>query len=342
MAMKTYYRKLEATPAQLVENGNCAYGCYKKGFNDLNLLDLANIWGKSVPRWFKNFRLKEWQAFQFWYKDYIVFGAIYNAKIIGVSVLSVYNYRTREKFHTLRTTLPWQQKVASGLNGLKSKYKSKSQQLTFTNNLDLNRFDILAENTNFDILLDITAYHITEPLVNVMPLGKNRAMYSHKALMPCSGSFSLSGKTYNVGRNDSLLILDDHKGYYPYKLKYNWATAVWRASDGTFYAFNLTQNQSTDPENYNENCFWVNGLVQLLPPVTFKVDGNRWIIKDTYGNVDIEFSIQSENNLKTNLGIIASDYQAPYGTFSGSLRNAKHNLRLNKVTGLGEIKRYKL
>ena len=34
-------------------------------------------------------------------------------------------------------------------------------------------------------------------------------------------------------------------------------------------AFNLTENQSTDSERFNENCFWVNGILQVLPPVKF-------------------------------------------------------------------------
>lgn len=337
-----YYRKLNKAPINLVENWKINYGCYHNAIEHINFTDAQNIWNTNAPLFLKKFRLKEWQAFQFWHKSWFAFGAVYNAKILGVSILSLYNFRTGEKFHTLKTTLPWQQKVATGLQHSQSAYASSNQKITIKNQLDIKRFGISAENVTHEIQLQLLAYHTTEPIVSVIPFEKNRAMYSHKAIMPCEGNLQLGTQKLNFSRNDSLLMLDDHKGFYPYRLKYNWVTAAWHNSDGNFFAFNLTQNQSVDPEIFNENCFWVNGLIQTLPPVTFKVAGKKWVIKDKYGLVDLEFMVQSENYLQLNLGIVSSDYRAPYGTFSGTLKSAKHTLRLNKVQGMGEIKRNKM
>lgn len=340
--MLDYYRKHKTSIDSIVKDGKFQFGLYKSAFKELNFLDAHKVWNKLTPKFFKKFRLKEWQAFQFFVRDYIVFGAIYNAKLIGVSVLSVYNFKSREKHHRVKLTFPWKQKVAKSLFNSVSRYNSNTCKLKIKNDIELKRFEIDCSNAESDIYLKVTAFHNTEPMINCMPLGKNRAMYSHKALMPCSGEFKIGKTVYKVNRNDSVLILDDHKGFYPYKLKYNWVTAAWQTSDGVFYGFNLTQNQSVDAENYNENCFWVNGMLHVLPPVTFKVAEEKWQIKDKLGLVDLEFTVTDTNNLKVNLGVIASDYRAPYGVFNGILKNHKHIIRLNNIGGMGEIKRYQM
>lgn len=340
--MTRYYRKLIKAPKNLVADGKANLGSFNSYFEALNFSDIQKLWGKPVPRFIKHLRLKEWQAFQFWHKDILVFGAIYNAKTIGVSVFSVYKFKSKEKHHSIKTTPAWKQRIAKNLFRTSSVYRSKNQELEIRNDMELKRFEIRGKNSDFDIKLNVTAYHTTEPMVSVIPFGKNRFMYSHKALMPCSGNMVLAVKKVEVGRNDGLLILDDHKGFYPYKLKYNWCTAAWRTSDGEFFAFNLTENQSEDPEKYNENCFWVNGIVQTLPPVSFTFTDDQWQIRDKYGMVAVTFNLKTNNALNINLGLLASDYQAPYGTFSGKIQNPKYSLRLNEVPGMGEKKRYKL
>ncbi|MBI9067318.1 MAG: DUF2804 domain-containing protein [Salinivirgaceae bacterium] len=338
MEVFNYHRKIQKQTNNIVDQHGFNHGAFSCEFKNLNFLDIKKVWNKKTPKWFKKFRLKEWQAFQLWHKEHFVFGAIYNAKIVGVSIVSYYNFKTGFKQHSIKTTLPFAQKVAWGLNNS----RSKNNEIEIKNEIELNRFTIKIDDRPNDLNLNINAFHITEPHVCCIPFGKNRAMYSHKALMPCSGNLKIGNTTINIGRNDSLLILDDHKGFYPYKLKYNWATGAWRKSDGEFYAFNLTENQSIDSENFNENCFWVNGILQVLPPVKFNFLSGKWIITDAYGMVNLEFTIKSENTLKSNFGLIKANYKAPYGVFNGVIKNTKHTIRLNNVYGMGEIKRYSM
>lgn len=339
-----YYRKVLKPIKDLVKDGVPQLGTFSGGFENVNALDVNNLWGKNAPRFLKYFRLKEWQAFQFWFKDYFVFGAVYNAKWVGIIVLSVFNFKTRENQHSFLMVPAFTTKVSKGLFRSVSKAKLGGLDLTINNNLEVNRIHIEGNSKNDKFSLKISGFHIAEPIVVALPMENNRFVYSHKCLMPCEGVMEFNNKVHEVRRSEALLMIDHHKGYYPYKLSYDWATAAWFDRDGNYYGFNLTRNQSIDLENYNENCFWVNGKMHVLPPVKFKFDSENgiWHIHDTYESVAIDFKIVKENSFKSNLGFIKSDYQAPYGTFSGFIKNAHHTLRLNNVNGMGEIKRYRM
>jgi hypothetical protein len=61
------------------------------------------------------------------------------------------------------------------------------------------------------------------------------------------------------------MIIDDHKGYYPCVMKYDWITALGYAGNGRLVGFNLTDNQVQDHEKYNENCLWLDGKMYPRP-----------------------------------------------------------------------------
>ena len=66
-------------------------------------------------------------------------------------------------------------------------------------------------------------------------------MYSHKGMFPATGELRVGDKTFAFA-GDTLALLDDHKGYYPYVMRWDWVTsAVYQ--DGVARGFNLTRNQ---------------------------------------------------------------------------------------------------
>jgi len=135
-------------------------------------------------------------------------------------------------------------------------------------------------------------------------------------------------------------IIDDHKGYYPYRMRYDWVTGFGNDAKGRRVAFNLTDNQARDPERYNENCLWINGRVWPLP--TVKVtrpggDAGEWIVQDTEGMVDLVFVPEVANDDRFNLGFIESDYAGPLGSFRGFLRNGEgEKIQAERLYGMGE------
>jgi len=161
------------------------------------------------------------------------------------------------------------------------------------------------------------------PQVVCIPFAENRGMYSQKSAVSVEGFLKLGEKKIDFDKSTGFLILDDHKGFYPNPMIYDWCTGA-KNDDGNLVAFNLTDNQSTDPEKFNENCIWLGNNVYLLPPVKFtRPDGvnKTWIIKDRDGMVNLEFTPLVENNFLLNLLIIKSDYYGPFGKFKGYILN---------------------
>lgn len=242
----------------------------------------------------------------------------------------------------------WQARVPSSLGNTRARYVSGGFRLDFHNRLDRGRIfidvAIDARNTlpalygHFELLHEAGA---VRPLVVSLPFAKNRGMYSHKCLMPMRGTLCIGERWIEFTQAGSFALIDDHKGYYPYVMKYDWVTGVGRSAKG-FAAFNLTDNQVRDKERYNENCLWLDGALYTLPPVVFSRPGGvtgEWLIKDTYGMVDLVFRPAIANTLKINLLAIKTDYHGPFGPFSGTIAVSRgKKISIDGFYGMGEKK----
>jgi hypothetical protein len=156
------------------------------------------------------------------------------------------------------------------------------------------------------------------------------------------GSLTIGGAVTRFQRHDSFGIIDDHKGFYPYVMKYDWLTAAGYDVRGRLVGFNLTANQTANPEKYNENCLWVDGKLHLLPAVTFArpqgVSG-RWLVRDRHGRVDMAFTPESMGNIDMNLLAVRVKYFGPFGYVEGHITdNAGNRVQFDRYFGMGEQK----
>jgi len=158
--------------------------------------------------------------------------------------------------------------------------------------------------------------------------------------MPMEGEFSVGGESHRFEGPSSMGIIDDHKGYYPYRLRYDWVTGFGADAKGRRVGFNLTDNQVRDQVRYNENCLWINNKVWPLPPVKMtrpQGPAGDWIIQDTEGMVDLVFVPELANDLRFNLGILESDYNGPLGGFRGFVSNGEgEKIQADQLYGAGE------
>lgn len=93
--MTIYQREVLRPPVNLVYNGICNFGTFNGPIKNINILSVKRPFEIPSPRTYKNFRLKEWQAFQAGNSNIFMFGAIYNTKVIGLVILSIYNIEKR-------------------------------------------------------------------------------------------------------------------------------------------------------------------------------------------------------------------------------------------------------
>jgi len=75
-----------------------------------------------------------------------------------------------------------------------------------------------------------------------------------------------------------------------------------------------------DDEDFNENCFWMDGKISPLSAARFEFGDvmKPWTMKTTDGKLDLSFVPLGERANKINMaGIIRSDFHQPFGLYNG-------------------------
>src|SRR5690606_31050162 len=218
--------------------------------------------------------------------------------------------------------------------------------IRFVNNLAADRIDIsfdIAERPDMPGLSGTVTADADgcEPEVVSIPFADNRGMYSHKGCLALTGELRLGDQAIVFTRADSLLLMDDHKGYYPAVMRWDWVTGGGFDDRGRRIGFNLTRNDSIDPVNYNENCLWIDGRLQLLPPVRFTrrpdCTPEIWEIRGESGQVEVDFVIELDGHVRVNALVVESRYPGPFGQVRGRLRGPDGEpIVLDGMFGMGE------
>lgn len=338
------FRQIISSQKPIID-GEFQFGTTSPPFDEVNLLEAINSLGKFSPMWLKKFKLKEWQAFQVGNERFFILIAIYNAKFTGVAQFLIYDKQTKKQYFYKKQPSPKKLITPNKLKSSTANYISSNFEIK-VNYRENGEIEIKASSNNFKNLPDFKANfsaNINERSAQVVtiPFAQNRGMYSQKSALSCEGNLKIGNESYQFKNEDSFLILDDHKGYYLNPMVYDWCTGA-KNSAGSFIAFNLTDNQSINPERYNENCIWINENLHFLPPVKFtRLEGvyKTWQIKDNLGMVDIEFTPTIKNEFLLNLLIIKSDYYGPFGDFKGFIEpKNSEKIIIDGYFGMGEQK----
>ncbi|WP_077366982.1 DUF2804 family protein [Anaerosalibacter sp. Marseille-P3206] len=346
----TYYREVRESIKQLVKkDGKFDFGTFNSTIPNVNMHEAYRPLGYLAPKWFENYRLKEWEAFQAGNEDVFILGAVYNVKVSVLLYLIVYDKRYDKLYEYSEIVNPSKAAVGKGLLDSETKGESKNIYIQYINKLKDGVIRINAHMKHKgklpEIKLELKAYHITEPIVICQPFGENRGLYSHKNFMPAEGNIFIGDERIDFDKSSSHMIIDDHKGYYPYNMKYDWVTGWGKDESGNDFAFNLTDNQVLDHEKYNENCIWYNGKMNVLPPIKVQRENNSkeiWKIKDKHDMVNLTFHIAKKTKIKFNCLVVASDYEAPFGRYEGYLKAKDKLIHINTCFGMGEKKRIRI
>lgn len=345
-------RRSVPTPASLVgEDGQCAFGTFDREFESFHLLRAKHA--TVLPRFLNRTRLTLWEACEIMLPGGIILAAVCDMSAFGRLLVLWYDAETNG-ITAFDQTVP-----ASGthiapnlLHGAVTHGSGRFGGIRFENRFDEGKARLTATltNKNRDALrLDFSFTRVSLPSVVSIPFGPNRPLYTQKDLLRAEGALTLNGRTVSSDGNTAAVI-DDHRGYYPRRMHYDWAsTMVRRDSGGAPYWFglNLTQNQSTDPEAYNENLIWLTDRTSLLPPVTFRkvppmkdfVSDSVWTIRDGYGMVDADFRVTASYPILLHAGVVSTDYYITFGSFRGSVRCEDGTvLSLDGLPAIGEDK----
>ncbi len=341
-------------PPALVRDGSLVLGSWEGIPGKANLIDVHRPYHYPIPRFLRSYRIKEWQSIQAGDPDNFVFAVLYDAKFIGMASVDIWDRAGRKKAG-FRQTFPGRRfSLPASLEKSEIGIKAGHRELSISVDIEAASLRLKASNrprrasaAAFDLDLSFDMREDSSSAFSVcLPLGLNRAMYSTKILMPCSGSLELDGELRRLGAENALGILDDHKGYYPYHLHYDWVTGFGVDSSGRRIGLNLTDNQVKDQARYNENRLWVGNAVHALPPIRITRPyghAEPWVIQDTEGMVDLVFHPEAPHDIRLRLGLADVDYSGPFGRFEGRLRSPSgEKVDASKLYGMGEDKNLRL
>lgn len=323
--------EVKQAPKSIVECGHPILGSFNQSIENVNILDMKSY----RPKFIRNMRLKEWEAFQLTNDDYFIIGAIYDVKIGTMNILVIYDRRLKKVFHYQENSFIKKAKLSKGLRRTVNEFNIKGFDFKINNNVQEGIIRIKIKIKD-QVAINVKFTRANDPLVVVMPFSNKRILYSHKEIMKASGKMMFYGKE-NSFEEKAIGIIDDHKGQYPYHMKYNWVTGC-KMDEGKIRGFNLTKNQIIHQETYNENCLWIDGKVKTLPPVEFELLKDKWLIRDKEGLVNIKFILENDFVINQNKGLVAVDYRAPFGLFEGEIAGEK----VDGFFGMGEDKKNRM
>jgi len=311
-------------PERLVENGRQQWGRFAGAVGRANLLDAKTRW----PRLVRRFRLKEWQALQIASPQAFVNVALFDAKWMSLVQAKIYDRQRGEKIVHEWKLRPGAFALADQLLDSTAAYRDRRGTLEFRNRVAAGRIDVaidLAATRALPRVAGTLEVHVDRGASQVvsLPFDETRGMYSHKGMFPVAGELAVGERTYRFDPSDSRALLDDHKGYYPYVMRWDWVTAA-TVEGGRARGFNLTRNQCRDPDTYNENCAWDGERIGVLPAITFERARVRepdelWTIRDRDGRVDLRFRPSVPGDVRVNALVVESRYRGPFGHFEGKL-----------------------
>lgn len=338
-------RELIDTPARLVEEGRVRFGTCDGAIADVDLID-AQPWALPLPRVLRALRLKEWQAFQLGNARWFVAVALFDAKLLALAQVKVYDRERRTK-HVFERKLPsWALRAPRNVIDSEMRWAGGGASLGFRNRLGEDRIELelaIPASGERPAIAGSIVLHAEgcEPQVVSIPFAPNRGMYSHKACLVPEGELRVGDEVVRFSASDGYALMDDHKGYYPYVMRWDWVTGGGMDAKGRRIGFNLTRNASIDPERFNENCVWIDGRRHLLPPVRFvrrrELQPEVWEVRDEAGEVAVEFVIEVDGDVRVNALVMESRYRGPFGRVQGHVRGpGGERIELDGMFGMGE------
>jgi hypothetical protein len=342
-------RQSVPTPISLVENGQAVFGTFDREFETMELLDCRKPVSKYFPECLKKYRLTLWEAAEVHLDGGVLLAVVCDMGIFGMTLHVFYDKRNK-KVYSWSTNLPSSRtKIAPNLmNGNIAEAKTKYSFIKYINNFQVGKCSL--SGSHFD-RKNIVEYafdleRVSLPSVVSIPFGPNKPLYTQKDLFRAKGRVIFNDEVFETN-DHTTAIVDDHRGYYPYRAHYDWLTTMGRRVNGKkkYFAFNLTRNQSIDQEDYNENLIWFEKRTSLLPPVVFErnAEDTVWKVNDAHDMVNITFDVGDMYRMELHAGVVDIDYHVAFGEIKGYVRDVD-GMRyiLDGMMGMGEDKNLRM
>jgi Protein of unknown function (DUF2804) len=177
--------------------------------------------------------------------------------------------------------------------------------------LNAGRMSIHEPSRGIDIDLSLDE---DEGLASVCTHGRNSYVWTRKqGGVAVRGRIALPDASWNG--LEARAIIDDTAGYHARRTDWLWSAGVGVADDGSPVAWNLVSGVN-DPPSGSERSIWIDGVAGEPGPVRFAADLGAVRFAD---GAELLFAAETTRSRHDNLLFLRSDYEQPFGTFSGSL-----------------------
>ena len=342
-----YTREILAPRGSPIENGMPLSGTWNTAFTQVNLLQINRPYPWPLPRWMRDWRIKEWESFSVQDDHYFMEAILSNFKLYQEALVMLYNKESGDSF-MFRKLMPgnslklprrlahgsveWHSsgfffRIHTWLNAdivtLDIDIAAKKKQPAFTVHFSFNMN-----------IRDIT------PVAVSLKFTDQRNMYAFKALTSVRGNIELGGEHSSLDPQRCTGLFRDYKGFFPYRMRATFCGGMGFDVEEKRFGFHVVENQAKENRENNENALWVDGKLTPLPPVRITMPNGPegdWVIQDVDGMVDLVFTPKEYHHFGGNLLIINSDFYAAIGYYNGMLVDAKEEpIHVRNQWGIGE------
>ncbi|MDR2601298.1 MAG: DUF2804 domain-containing protein [Spirochaetaceae bacterium] len=328
-----YKRDIQSPLRFPIENGKPVQGTWTNLFEKVDLLSIQKPFNMPVPAALRAFRIKEWESFIV-QNENIYFEAFFaDIKYYSFAEVFFFDKISGEKMRYVKMLPfhPWRMPVKLYNTFVESRSWGFYFHIHCWLDAEIIKLDIKIDPSRkrpaftANLEFDLSSKRWT-PFCAHLLFSENRSMYTCKTLSPVRGKIRFGENSYQaLHRSKTTGVFRDYKGFYPYRMRAVWCNASGFDSEGRRFGFSLGENQAEGAGQDNENGFWLDGELTLLPPVKITQTGPvmaEWVIQDFEGMVDLTFTPQERVEASFNLILTKSNYFTPLGKFNGMIQTA--------------------
>jgi len=341
-----YTREILAPKASPIEDGNPLIGTWDRAFEKVDLLEIRKPYRYPLPRWARDYRIKEWQCYSIQDEHFLLEAIFCNLKLYRIAQVLLYDKQKKEKF-IFRKIRPGSRHLSASLANASLDSHSSGFYFRIHSWLDADtvKLDINIEATRRRPSLTVhLAYNISSqdvtPMAVSLGITERRTMYAYKALSPVQGDIVFEGKRFSLNYETCSGVFSDYKGFFPYSMHTTICKAMGFVEENRRFGFHIAENQTRNTNRNNENALWIDGKLTPLPPVLITMPNGPdadWVIQDVEGMVDLTFTPNVQNKNGMNLFITKVEFNAPLGFFNGMLVNSEgEQIQVKNLFGMGE------
>jgi hypothetical protein len=187
------------------------------------------------------------------------------------------------------------------------------------------RMRVRGHGVQLDLLLEEDA-----GVQALCPHGRAQVWTHKQAGIAAHGTLALDGRPAKPIQ--ARAVIDDTAGHPARRTEWHWSAGVGQGPDGVALAWNLVSGIN-DPPSGSERAVWIAGQPREAPPVAFSSDLSSISCQD---GSELSFRAEAQRSRRENLLIVRSNYQAPFGVFSGILPGG-----VALASGLGVVEHHR-